>query len=303
MLRRKKSKKIPDRRSLAAERQTEMKAQQMASASAYRRNKTLNSRTADSPVENSERLKAHQSMKKRRRLTHILVGLGLLAVLVLIVLFQSAIQVNLQVPGAKTAKQSQHYLKIIDDYLAIRPTDRLLFLTKHSLLKQYFLDHAPEVRTVRIESGGLAKANLKLTFRQPVIQWSSGGVTYFVDDQGITFEKNYFDKPSVTVKDQSGIEAGQGQEVINRQFLSFLGRVVALFKDNNMVVDQVSLPFGTVRQVEIGLKGVSYKIKMTLDREAKPQVDQAIKGIRYIKQRGRRPAYIDVRVDQRIFYK
>ena len=42
---------------------------------------------------------------------------------------------------------------------------------------------------------------------------------------------------------------------------------------------------------------------MTVDRAAVAQVDQAVKAMRFIDERRLRPEYLDVRVDQRVFYK
>ena len=293
----------PTRRSVAAKRQSELRGDDLSSAKSYTRNRMLNSRQTASPAETSERLEAHKLADKRQRLAKHLVWVLCLIALIILILGQSVLIIMPVTPQAIKSDDSQSYASILKSYYGDRPVERLRFMTDDESLKSYFLSHAPEVKTVRVDGFGIAKAQLKLTFRQPVVQWSSAGVTYFVDDEGVTFGKNYFEAPSVTVRDESGVPAEAGQEVINRQFLSFLGQGVSAFKKNNMVVNEVVLPENTVRQVMFKLEGRDYPIRMTIDRGADAQVTQAIKTIGYLDGRGISPQYIDVRVDQRTFYK
>jgi hypothetical protein len=99
------------------------------------------------------------------------------------------------------------------------------------------------------------------------------------------------------------VSAVAGQEVINRQFLSFLGQAVSAFKKEQVVVTEVVLPVETVRQVLFQLEGRPYPVKMTIDRGATAQVAEAMKAMRHLDAQGVSPQYIDVRVDQRVFYR
>ena len=58
-----------------------------------------------------------------------------------------------------------------------------------------------------------------------------------------------------------------------------------------------------MRQVWFKVDGRDYYIRMTVDRAAEPQVKQAIITIKHLDGQGITPAYIDVRVDQRSFYR
>ena len=119
----------------------------------------------------------------------------------------------------------------------------------------------------------------------------------------MTFERNYFAPPKLTVKDQSGAPLSGGQEVINQRFLSFLGQAVSQFAKNNLSVSEIVLPQDTVRQVLFLVEDKGYAVKMTVDTAAAAQVDQAVRAMRFIDERRLRPEYLDVRVDQRVFYK
>lgn len=291
------------RRELAVRRQAELSDETTPLPHSYQRNRTLNSRQTSTPAETSERLATHKLADQRRRLIHRLVGVVFAGVIVLMIMGQSVLSVTVISLQAIESEDSRNYVSTLEAYYSKRPAERFRFLTDDESLKAHFLAHSPEVKSVRIEGDRLASARLKLTFRQPVAQWSSAGSTYFVDDDGVTFERNYFAPPSVTVRDESGVPAATGQEVINRQFLSFLGQSVAAFKKEDMVVTETVLPADTVRQVMFQIEGRAYPIRMTIDRGAGAQVAQAVAAIRYIDDNGMTPQYIDVRVDQRVFYK
>jgi hypothetical protein len=104
----------------------------------------------------------------------------------------------------------------------------------------------------------------------------------------------------MAVGDESGLPTRGGQEVINRQFLSFLGQAVSEFSQYKMNVSEVILPANTVRQVWFKVEGRETQIRMTVDRSAQAQVKQVIATLSYLDNNGAKPGYIDVRVDQKI---
>jgi len=302
MVFKKKTQPEPSRRAAAALRQAELK-EDTSSTQAYRRNRTLNSRHTSSPMETSDRLEAHKLIKRRRSLTRKLIVSLLGLLLIFLLLSQLTVYCTILTPDTKSAQNAAKYEQALNDYYAARPAERFKFFRNDTDLLAFFVQKVPEVKTVRIEEGFLARSSVKLQFRQPVAQWLSGNAVYFVDETGVTFERNYFETPRISVRDESGIPAESGREVINRQFLSFLGRVIALFSQNNMTVAEATLPSNTVRQVWFKLNGKPYDIRMVIDRESEAQVKQAIMTMQYLESHQLKPSYIDVRVDQRSFYK
>lgn len=295
-------KPVPTRRQIAAARQAELQ-DDMTLHAAYRRNQMLNTRHTATPVETSERTTQHRQADRRRRLLKRLGVLLVFMVVVLGLLWQLALNISVQTPDAASAKEADRYAATLRRYYEARPLERFRFLLDGSALTEFFATHAPEVKSVRVEESGMATAALKLTFRQPVAQWSAGDKKLFVDAEGVTFARSYTAGPTITVKDLSGANAEAGQEVVNARFLSFLGQVVAQFKQHGLIVTEVSLPPGTVRQVAFSLEGKPYSVRMAIDRTAEAQVGQAVKAMQHLDGRGERPSYLDVRVDQKVFYR
>lgn len=291
------------RREMAAERRL---SHQEADSGAYQRSRTLSSRRSSSSdnVELSERQATWNLRKKRRKLLAWLGGLLGAAGIILLLLWQLVVSVEVQTPDARDSASHDKYATILDEYYGTRPLERLRFVLDEQTLNGFMIERASEVQSVRIVGGGqLGVGALQVSFRQPVVRWSAAGADYFVDATGVTFEKNYFSDPGIAVTDNSGVPPEAGQEVVNRRFLSFLGQSVALFHRSELQVTEVILPPDTVRQVEFRAEGLPYAIRMTVDREASVQVEQAIHTKRFIDQRGIAPEYIDVRVDQRVYYR
>lgn len=291
------------RREIAAKRRAQSEGS--VDSSSFQRSRTISAhRPQDVADQVSERQASWALRQRRNRMLRWLVGLAVLAFFILFILMQLVVSVDVQSTGKVSDKKKQTYTKTLDDYLAVRPIERLRLLIDSEALHAFFLERSPEVKSVEVVGGGkLTHGQLRLVFRQPIAQWTSGGKVYFVDDNGVTFEQNYFSKPNITVKDRSGVPASAGQEVIDRRFLGFLGKTVALLQDKGLTVTEVSLPPNMVRQLEIAIGGKSYVLKMTVDRSPEAQVDEAVKAMKFIDGRGMRPKYIDVRVDQRVFYR
>ena len=268
----------------------------------FQKNRTLVSRTGE--PSGSERQAWRNLRQKRRRLIVTLVGVLAGAGMLMLALMQFAGKIQVQTPTPMKEESTSVYVAILNEYFAERPMERFRGLVQEDALQDFFSVKAPEVKTVSIASGTeLATATLRLTFREPVAQWSSSDRTYFVDDMGVTFERNFFAPPSVVVKDESNIQAEAGVEVINQRSLGFLGYVVSGFREHGMTVQEVTLPENTLRTMVVHLEGRATTVQMTIDRDAKAQVEEAVQALQYLDGKGEAPGYIIVSVDQQVFYK
>lgn len=269
----------------------------------YQRSRTISGSDSLPSSDSTDRMLVNQLRRQRHKLTVVLISIITSLCVVVVLLNQLAINLSVITPNTISAQDQSSYVSLLDKYFDDRPLERFLFVTNYDTLNSYLTELAPEIKTIQIEPKGIVSATVKLTFREPIIKWSIDGSQYYVDSDGVTFERNYFDEPEVVVNDQSGIPANPGQEVVNRPFMSFLGQSISKFLENGYVVNSVVLPPDTVRQAEFYLEERNYPIKMTLDRGVGAQVNQSIKAISFFDERGDSPAYIDVRVDQRVFYR
>ncbi len=271
----------------------------------WRRNRTLSGVHKHVDPATSARAQAHDLSRRRRRVSSIL--LLVLIIIVVLTIFITQLTARVVIAGSSTALASPidsgRYEKVINDYLGIHPAARLRFLLNENELSSYAAAITPEVAHIAQTSGGnVTDTRFVITFRKPVAGWQINGHQYYVDAQGVVFEKNYYATPGVQIVDESGVSPAQGTIVASARFLSFVGRVVALSAQSGLVVTQAVLPSDTTRELEIKLQSTTTVVKLSIDRGAGEQVEDMVRTLQYFKDRSVTAVYIDVRISGRAAY-
>jgi hypothetical protein len=277
----------------------------------FRRNRTITGSTSPQIASSGElnaqikspRAQAHELTRQRRHigatLLLVLAGAGVLFFLV------SQFTAGAAVRATDVSIQlDSNYATIIESYLTSEPLERLRFMTDTNHLTQYVQAKAPEVANVTLDgSAGIGKSTFVFTLREPTVGWTINGKQQYVDTTGTAFTRNYFTTPAVQVVDKSGVRVEAGQAIASNRFLGFVGRAVALAKQQGFIVTQVIIPEGTTRQVALQLHGLRYPIKLSIDRGVGEQVEDMARAVRWLKARGLSPQYLDVRVSGEAFYR
>lgn len=282
------------------------------SSSAYRRGSTragstghtLRTAQAHALSAATPREKVHHLTGLRRKLSSLLVAL--IVMIALLGIFLQQFTANIQTTFAGDIKVSsyQGYVDVIQQYLAQHPLERLRFNLNAEELTAFVISRYPEVESIKqIGYAGHVTSEFNITLRKPVVSWQVQDKLYYVDAYGVSFTRNAFAAPSVTIMDNSGVEHTSGTAIASARFLSFVGRVVALAHQNSINVQQVMIPAGTSRQIELIVEGRGYPIVMSIDRSAGEQAEDMVRAIEYFSQQGREPRYIDLRVKGRAFYR
>lgn len=276
-----------------------------ATTSQYRRNQTLSSYKYNTPDESS-RQKAHHLAKQRRKLSGIFLVVLAAVVFLILLLWQLVAQVSITT-STKQLNQTfevAKYEELINEYLAVNPAQRLRFALNEQSLSGFVSSKLPEVEKLELSgTPGIAQGNFAITFRTPVAGWIINGKQYYVDADGIVFEKNYYESPSVQIVDESGISPELGAATVGDRMLGFLGRVVAQAKGRGYSVTRAVLPANTTRQLDIFVEGSDTRIKLSVDRGAGEQIEDADRVLKYLATQGAKPQYIDVRVPGRAAYR
>ncbi len=254
----------------------------------------------------SPRSHAHHLALQRRKIGGVFLIVLAVAAFLFTLLMQFTARVTVSVTDTSLSKNidSERYVKVINDYLGGHPTSRLRFALDQNDLKNFLVGAVPEVADVLdISLGAIGETNITLAMRRPVAGWTINSKQYFVDSNGVAFEKNYFADPSVQIVDNSGVALQQGATVASNRFLGFVGRVVALSKERSYVVTQAIIPTDTTRQLEVVIQNVVPRIKLSIDRGAGEQVEDMDRALQFLSARGQSPSYVDVRVSGKAFYK
>ncbi|MGH7218013.1 MAG: cell division protein FtsQ/DivIB [Candidatus Microsaccharimonas sp.] len=275
------------------------------STSQFKRNRTLSSYRHNTPEESS-RQKAHTLASQRRKIGGLFFIVAMVAVLLGLLLWQLIAQVHVTTTTKQltTSFDARIYEDTVNEYLNLNPSQRLRLSLNEAALSAYVSEALPEVESLELSGmPGVAQSNLAITFRTPVAGWQINSKQYFVDAHGVVFEKNYYEAPTVQIVDESGVSPEQGSAVVGSRTLGFLGRAVAQAQGRGYTIVKAALPQDTTREVDIYFDGISSRVKLSIDRGAGEQIEDADRSIKYLQSRGVAPEYIDVRVSGRAAYR
>jgi len=275
------------------------------SSTQYRRNQTL-SGVKRSSMADTPRSKAHNLTVQRRKIGGLFVVVLVAVVLLAILLSQLMAQVSVtsSTKQLTTSFNGKAYEEAVNEYLGLHPAERLRFALNETALSDYVSAVLPEVDSIEVIGvKNIVDTQFAVTFREPVAGWQINGNQYYVDDAGVVFETNYYSAPGVQIVDESGISPESGATVASSRLLGFLGKVVSQAQSRGYTVTQAILPAGMTRELDIQLKDISTRVKLSTDRGAGEQVEDMARSIVYLQGRGVSPEYIDVRVSGRAAYK
>lgn len=272
----------------------------------FRRSRTLSDRVpTEQQKEQSARLQEHARARRRHIIRIVMIIAIVGGILFYWLLTQYALTVRSVsfAPLPTKAPQEQRYKDVISDYLYKYPVERFRFILNEKRFSEYLGKKLPEVSTAKSSGGGIGYGDYTVALREPLVGWQVGERQYLVDKNGVSFNQNYFNAPSVNVVDQSGVKIEDGGVIASNRFLSFLGRIVSLVNESGVgQVEKIVIPAGVTRQVDVYLKGSAYPIKTNVDRDPAQQVEDMKKVLGFLKQRGITPRHVDVRVSGRVFY-
>lgn len=271
---------------------------------AFKSGSTLNTfRSTDR--EKSDRQKERNLRYWRRKMGGILIIIVTICALGIALLTQfssSFNEISSNVPTMQPAEAAK-YKTIVNEYLARNPFERFSFARRDDNLNNFLSEKAPEVKSVKIEQSGLLMGKLHFKLREPVAMWLTGDTTSYVDSEGAVFSKNYFAEPRVSINDNSGASAG-GNTVVSSRFLSFVGQTTAAISAKGAgEVERVIIPAGAIRYVELYLVGRPYLFKAQIDRDPSSQAADIISIIGHLDRNNITPAYVDVRVPSKAYWK
>lgn len=310
---RKKQSDIPRRRLRSDDASKESRQPtERAGSNLFKRNRTLvGSLSASVSSANelggdlrSPRAHVHHLTAHRRRLGSTLMVVLIVAAGLMWFLYDFTAFMSIGARAGGTSIPAERYKSLINEYLAGRPVERMRIFLNEDNLQKHMANRAPEVESINASgSAGIATTQFDIVFRRPVASWLIGSTQYYVDKDGISFQTNHFDRPTVRIADQSGVPQTSGAAVASSRFLRFVGRTVELSARGGLVIEQAIIPQNTTRQIEVRLAGRAYPIKLSLDRPVGEQVEDMQRAVKFFDENKITPAYVDIRVSGKAFYK
>ncbi len=272
----------------------------------YRRNRTITNSVYKSNLDlNTPRTHVHHLSLRRRKVFSTLVIILLSIAITCLIIINLTAGITVSTATKPTIKLEQsRYINAIQDYLDANPLERLSFFLDQSRLTAFVSSKLPEVLSVKlIGMKNVGQTDYRLTMRQPIAGWVINSKQYYVDDKGVSFEINYFLNPSVQIIDNTGTPIQAGTMSVSKRLLGFVGLVVSEANKYGYQTEKAILPAGTMREVDINITDIKPTIKLTVDRAVGEQVEDMSRAINYFSSHALDPAYIDVRVSNKAFYR
>jgi len=150
--------------------------------------------------------------------------------------------------------------------------------------------------------------NLVLSIDQPVLILATPTSSYVLDSTGTAVSDTNSINPDIlsrltVVKDQSGLKIELGKQVITKETVTFIAEVIAQLKDKNITISSLTLPT-SANQLDIRTKDSAYYIKTDVAGSARLQMGSFLAVKEELERTGKTAAeYIDVRVEEKVFYK
>lgn len=208
-------------------------------------------------------------------------------------------------PYRKTDDYARYTDKVMRDNLSSRT--KLTINTKD--IEQKLLEEFPELRSVALRLPVLGRRpTLVVDIRQPALMLSTDTQSFVLDKQGVAVSelRNLgadYRQGVPAIRDQSGIELRLGKQALASDTVEFVETVIAQIKAKNLNVSQLTLP-ASANELDIYIEGLNYFVKTDTSGDARLQVGSFLAVHEHLSGQGTTPSeYIDVRVEERAFYK
>jgi hypothetical protein len=168
----------------------------------------------------------------------------------------------------------------------------------------------PELGSAHIQLPLLGqRATVVLIPAMPLLQLVSNNGSFYVASSGTVMSRledvqlNQVNNLP-TVRDESGIEVEPGKNILAPSEASYLNDLTRLLEANGVPFASITLPKNAARQADVRLTGESYYIKFSFDSDPRLAVGTFLAVQKKLQTSNTRPQeYIDVRVDEKVFYR
>ncbi len=176
-------------------------------------------------------------------------------------------------------------------------------------VERQLLERFPELKAAAIRLPVLGrKPHLVVDIEPPAILLATPSKSFILDQTGtVISEVSSLDEEAraglVVVQDQSGLSISIGKHAIPSHTVSFITAVIAHLEANNLTASELTLP-KSANQLDIHIQELPYYVKTDVAGDARLQIGSFLAVKESLAGEGITPAeYIDVRVEEKVFYK
>lgn len=207
----------------------------------------------------------------------------------------------------------------------LRPTDSYQQAAERQLKRSVFNRSKLLINTKSIEAALMTEfpelktvgLTIPLTNRQPILKLKSveprlmlitTSGRFVIDERGRAVAKVDTDEMAAALnlppfQDQSGLAVSLGEVTLASREVAFISELTYQLRNKAADVESMVLP-PLLNEVHLGIKNQPYYVKFNMLGDARLQAGTFIAAKARLESQGIKPAeYIDVRVDEKVFYK
>jgi hypothetical protein len=219
-------------------------------------------------------------------------------------------------PSVTTFADEDSPYRTLDAYAAA--TEEIMSRYAHSKTKltidtqdieRQLLERFPELAAARLRLPVLGRQpSLVLDIHPPALVLSGNGTSFVLDQSGTVVGRlgDMVTAPDNTlprVQDQSGLTLEVGQQAVTTDTVRFITEIMTQLEAKNLRLAQLTLP-SSANQLDIRIQDTPYYIKTDIGGSARLQMGSFFAVKQELEGRGEVPSeYIDVRVEEKVFYK
>ena len=245
------------------------------------------------------------------RLIPTIVAISVIAIsfLISLTLSTSANVHTTQEDQSSPYRELNEYSLAMDEILSSKLSYRTKFTINTKEAEQELLTRFPELDAAVLRLPVLGRRpTLVVAVSQPALLLAAQSKSYVLDDDGVAVStaqnvSAQTRQSLLVIRDESGLEVVEGKQVVTSDTITFIKSVIAQLKAQSLEVNQLTLP-PNANQLNIRLKGLPYTIKTDVAGDARQQIGSYLAVREHLSGQGITPAeYVDVRVEEKVFYK
>lgn len=264
----------------------------------------------EAPVRRNERFNIAALMPWLSGILLTLLLLVPLSILIWLVFFTSIFSVQAIAVIDARPHIAERAQATAEAHIATTPLTRNIFFVNTERLATELTQQIPEVRTIRVTRQLPGTVKILIQEKEPALLFLSGGTYYFVDDQGIAYERARLETlPGevlpIVKNDDPTSEVTLGIAVVQTNLVQFVLRVAKELPERIHVgVGEIRIPSLAAREVRFLLDN-NWELRFDSTRPPDQQLEilqQLLAGTITAEEQAQLE-YIDLRIPDRVYYR
>ncbi len=167
--------------------------------------------------------------------------------------------------------------------------------------KNLLLENYPRLSSVEIKRKFPDTLEIKVQEREGIIVWDIGDKKYLIDEEGIAFSECLGESNLPNITDSKKLPVDLNSQVVNSDFVNFILQLSEKLPKEDIFIGSIVVP-ESIYDIEIETKK-GFKIFFDIRRSIDSQINKLRTLLEKIGDEVNYIQYIDLRIENKVFYK